>query len=138
VVLDGKLLGKPKDDANAVNMLRQLSGRVHQVVTGITVIDAETGRLCSSAVSSEVRFRSLSAETIAEYVATGEPGDKAGAYAIQGLGAGLVSELAGCFTNVVGLPLCETAAVLSQSGVVISENWPGCHLPDGQRCPRQV
>jgi septum formation protein len=137
VVLNGMLLGKPEDDADAIDMLRLLSGRAHRVVTGIAVIDAASS-LRSSAVSSVVHFRTLSDDDVAAYVATGEPRDKAGAYAIQGLGAALVSDLEGCFNNVVGLPLCETASLLREAGFVISATWPGCHLPDGTRCPRQV
>ena len=137
VVLDGTLLGKPRDDADAVDMLRRLSGRDHQVVTGIAITDA-AGSLHSSAVSSVVRFRSLSEADITAYVASGEPRDKAGAYAIQGLGAQLVHDLQGCFTNVVGLPLCETASLLSEAGIFPSAGWPGCRLPGGERCPRQV
>ena len=138
MVLDGKVLGKPENDVEAKNMLRLLSGRDHRVVTGIAVIDAASGSLRSSAVSSVVRFRSLSDGNVAAYVATGEPRDKAGAYAIQGLGADLVSHLKGCFSNVVGLPLCETASLLRDAGLNISTTWPGCRLPNGERCPRQV
>jgi septum formation protein len=138
VVLDGEMLGKPVDEADATRMLRRLSGQKHRVVTGIAVADARTDSLRSSAVVSIVRFRTLSDEAIDRYVATGEPRGKAGAYAIQGLGAGLVSTLEGCFTNVVGLPLCETARVLIAAGVVVSSTWPGCRLPDGAPCPRSV
>jgi septum formation protein len=138
VVLAGALLGKPVDDADATRMLRLLSGREHRVVTGIAVVDAGTGSVHTSTVTSIVRFRTLSDREIASYAATGEPRDKAGAYAIQGLGAGLVSALAGCFTNVVGLPLCETARLLRGAGVTIDPTWPGCRLPDGAPCPRSV
>jgi septum formation protein len=85
-----------------------------------------------------VRFRSLGADDIAAYVASGEPRDKAGAYAIQGKGADLVAELEGCSNNVVGLPLCETASYLSEAGISVSPAWPGCCLRDGAPCPRQV
>jgi septum formation protein len=138
VVLDGDLLGKPVDDADAIRMLRRLSGREHRVVTGIAVVDAGTGSVNTSAVTSIVRFRALSDREIAEYVATGESQGKAGAYAIQGLGAGLVSTLEGCFTNVVGLPLCETARLLRAAGLAVNPIWPGCRLPDGAPCPRSV
>jgi septum formation protein len=138
VVLDGVLLGKPMDDADATSMLRRLSGREHGVVTGIAVLDAGTGSLRTSAVTSIVGFRALTESEIAEYVATGEPSGKAGAYAIQGLGARLVSNMEGCFSNVVGLPLCETARLLSAAGVAINPTWPGCRLPDGTPCPRAV
>ncbi len=138
VVLDAEVLGKPTDDADATRMLRRLSGREHRVVTGIAVVDARTGALRSSAVASAVRFRALSDGEIAGYIATGEPCGKAGAYAIQGLGAGLVSAREGCFTNVVGLPLCETARLLTAAGIIVSSTWPGCRLPDGAPCPRSV
>jgi septum formation protein len=94
--------------------------------------------LRTSAVTSIVGFRALTESEIAEYVATGEPSGKAGAYAIQGLGARLVSNMEGCFSNVVGLPLCETARLLSAAGVAINPTWPGCRLPDGTPCPRAV
>jgi septum formation protein len=138
VVLDGETLGKPVDEADATLMLRRLSGQEHHVVTGIAVVDAGTGSLRSSSVASIVCFRTLSEEEIDRYVATSEPLGKAGAYAIQGLGSGLVSTLEGCFTNVVGLPLCETARVMNAAGVVVSSTWPGCRLPDGAPCPRSV
>src|SRR5687768_13861501 len=130
VVLDGDLLGKPVDDANATHTLRLLSGREHRVVTGIAVVDTGTDSANTSTVTSIVRFRALSDWEIASYAATGEPHGKAGAYAIQGLGGGLVSALVGCFTNVVGLPLCETARLLRAAGVTIDPAWSGCRLPD--------
>jgi septum formation protein len=138
VVLNGELFGKPVDEADATHMVRRLSGQEHRVVTGIAVVDAATDSLRTSAVSSIVRFRSLSDEEIDRYVATGEPRGKAGAYAIQGLGSGLVSSLDGCFTNVVGLPLCETARLLTATGIIVSSTWPVCRLPDGAPCPRLV
>ena len=138
VVLDGRLLGKPQDDADAVEMLRLLSGRGHQVVTGIAIANAATGSLNSSSVASVVCFRPLSEAEIAGYVATGEPRDKAGAYAIQGLGSQLVHDFQGCFSNVVGLPLCETARLLREVGIFPDPTWPGCRLPGGELCPRQV
>ena len=138
VVLGGEILGKPVDDADARRMLRRLSGEEHRVVTGIALFDAGTGSLQRSAVSSVVRFRALGEEEIERYVTTGEPRGKAGAYAIQELGAGLVSTLEGCFTNVVGLSLCETARLLTAEGMTVSPAWPGCRLPDGAPCPRTV
>ena len=138
VVIDGDLLGKPVDDVDATRMLRLLRGRGHRVITGIAVVDAGTGSVNSSTVTSIVRFRDLSDREIDSYVATREPCGKAGAYAIQGLGAGLVSALEGCFTNVVGLPHCETARLLRAAGVTVNPTWPGCRLPDGGPCPRSV
>jgi septum formation protein len=119
-------------------MLRRLSGREHRVVTGIAVVDAGTGSLRPSAVTSIVGFRALTDSEIAQYVTTSESSGKAGAYAIQGLGAGLVANQKGCFSNVVGLPLCETARRLTAAGVAISPTWSGCRLPDGAPCPRSV
>jgi septum formation protein len=138
VVLDGDLLGKPRDDSDAARMLRALSGHEHRVITGIALIDASSGEEHSSSVSTLVRFRALSDEEIAAYVTSGEPCDKAGAYAIQGLGADMVAGFAGCFTNVVGLPLCETARVLKETGLSVATPAPVCRLPDGSPCPRLV
>ena len=138
VVLDGELLGKPADDEDARRMLGRLSGHAHDVVTGLALVDAGTGAIQRSAATSTVRMRALSGEEIAAYVATGEPRDKAGAYAIQGLGSGLIATLEGCFTNVVGLPLCETTTLLARADLAIPATWRGCRLPDGRRCPRLV
>lgn len=104
VVVDGLALGKPSDAENARAMLRRLSGRRHHVITGVAVIDAGL-RERSGAVVSQVFMRELGAAEIEAYVASGEPDDKAGAYAIQGLGGRLVAALLGSYTNVVGLPL---------------------------------
>jgi septum formation protein len=138
VALDAELLGKPADEAEAARMLRRLSGREHSVVTGVALVDAETGACQTGAATSHVRFRPLTEEEIAAYVATGEPRDKAGAYAIQGLGANLVAGLSGCYANVVGLPLCEVARLLTASGVTLPASWSGCRLPDGDLCPREI
>ncbi len=88
-------------------MLRRLSGRTHSVFTAYCVLDGESGRLEVKSVESKVTIRALKDEEIAEYVATGEPLDKAGAYAVQGIGARLVSDVEGSYTNVVGLPIEE-------------------------------
>lgn len=105
VVLDGQILGKPVDDDEAARMLQRLSGRTHQVYTGLTLIDVAGDASFSHVERTEVTFRELSEEEIAAYVSTGEPLDKAGAYGIQGQGALLVSGINGCYFNVVGLPL---------------------------------
>jgi len=105
VVVDGLALGKPSDAEDARAMLRRLSGRRHHVITGVAVIDATGLRERSGAVVSQVFMRELGAAEIEAYVASGEPDDKAGAYAIQGLGGRLVAALLGSYTNVVGLPL---------------------------------
>jgi septum formation protein len=116
VVLDGAILGKPADDAAARDMLGRLGGRAHQVLTGVAVIDAH-GELHDTVVSTQVRFRRLDAREIAAYVASGEPADKAGGYGIQGLGGALVAGIDGSYSNVVGLPLAETLALLTALGV---------------------
>ena len=118
VVIDGKVLGKPVDEDDAKIMLRSLNGTTHVVYTGFSLVNslwvekAVTG--CSR---SEVFIRSMSDEEIDEYVASGEPMDKAGAYAIQGLGSALVQSINGSYTNVVGLPLCEVARELKRLNV---------------------
>lgn len=109
---DGQILEKPLDDADARRMLEMLSGRVHHVHTGVTVLGAHGAT--TQVVTTAVTFVELSDETIAWYIATGEPNDKAGAYAIQERGAALVARVEGSVTNVVGLPLAETLAMLRQ------------------------
>jgi len=110
VEVDGTILGKPADDADAAHILRSLSGRVHHVHTGVTV--AMPGRTQTIAVSTAVTFVDLDDAMIGAYVATGEPHGKAGAYALQGAGGALVARIDGSVTNVIGLPLAETLAVL--------------------------
>lgn len=115
VVLDGKILGKPKDAADAVRMLMELSGRTHKVLTGVAV--SFDGRQLAEVCETEVIFRTLTAAEIADYVATGEPLDKAGAYGIQGRGAVFVEKINGCYNNVVGLPLTRLHLMLAKLGV---------------------
>ncbi len=117
VVCDGEILAKPADAAEASAMLSSLSGRAHQVLTAVAL--AQAGQVRSQVVSTRVRFRDLSADEIAAYVATGEPMDKAGAYGIQGLGAILVADIQGSYSNVVGLPLTETATMLREAGIAV-------------------
>lgn len=116
VVRDGTILGKPADADEAAAMLRSLAGRGHEVVSGYAVHDRVTNRTLSEAVTTRVWFKPLSAAEIAGYVASGEPFDKAGAYAIQGLGAFMVTRIDGSYPSVVGLPLCEVLAALEQLG----------------------
>jgi septum formation protein len=116
VVLDGASLGKPADPEDARSMLRRLSGRRHQVITGVAVVDAARNAERSTAVVSQVYMRALSPSEIDAYVASGEPDDKAGAYAIQGLGGRLVAALLGSYTNVVGLPLPAVRELLDPRG----------------------
>jgi septum formation protein len=104
VEIDGDILGKPLDAREAVGMLQRLSGREHRVLTGFTLLDPGGGDRHSEMVESRVLFRRLDVPRIESYVATGEPLDKAGSYAIQGRGAGLVARVDGSFTNVIGLP----------------------------------
>lgn len=114
VTLDGHILEKPRDAEDAARMLRMLSGRTHQVITGVAVVD-ESGAEVAAEVTA-VRFVTLSDEEIAAYVATGEPMDKAGAYGIQGLAAKWIPRIEGCYFNVVGLPLALVAAMLEPAG----------------------
>ena len=115
VCLDGDILGKPHSGAEAEQMLRRLSGREHEVYTGVTVM--KDGDVLCAAERTLVRFRALSPTEIAAYVATGEPMDKAGAYGAQGLGSLLVEGITGDFFNVMGLPLCRLGRMLSELGV---------------------
>ncbi|HXG04891.1 MAG TPA: Maf family protein [Candidatus Binatia bacterium] len=117
VVVEGEALGKPADPEAARAMLRRLRGRTHEVVTGVAVVDATTGRAASTAVVSRVVMRDYPDTTIEAYVAAGEGLDKAGAYAIQGQGAELVAGYVGSYTNIVGLPLAETRRLLADFGI---------------------
>lgn len=122
VVLDDVVYGKPSDDEDALRMLRLLSGRTHRVLTGLALCDA-AGSFSEVAVyTTEVTFRALSEASMRGYIATGDARDKAGSYAIQGLGAGLVRAISGSYTNVVGMPAVETLELLERAGVFSS--WP--------------
>lgn len=110
VALDGKILGKPKNDENAREMLKFLSGKAHSVFTGVTLIKGDITR--SFAVETKVKFFDLTDEEIDEYIKTGEPADKAGAYGIQGYGSLLVEKIDGDYFNVVGLPVSKLAREL--------------------------
>ena len=115
VILAGQILAKPRDQADARAMLTALSGNTHEVLTAVALASLE--RCEVRLVRSQVRFRPLSSEEIDAYWHSGEPLDKAGSYAIQGLGAVFVSHLEGSFSAVVGLPVCETAALLADFGI---------------------
>ena len=115
VVLDAKILGKPADREDAEAMLRRLSGRTHEVLTAVALRTANGLR--SRLSRSEVTFRRIAAAEARAYWETGEPCDKAGAYAIQGRAAVFISELRGSYSGVMGLPLFETAELLSEAGV---------------------
>ncbi|HET9659913.1 MAG TPA: nucleoside triphosphate pyrophosphatase [Thermomicrobiales bacterium] len=135
VVLDDEILGKPEDAAGAVAMLRRLRGREHEVLTAIVLIDATSETTWETLVSSRVLIRNLSNTEIDCYVATGEPLDKAGGYAIQGAGVSMVRRVDGCYTNVVGLPICATRDMLALAGAAIDPAIR-CVDADGRLCPR--
>jgi septum formation protein len=124
VVVDGRALGKPADPQDARVMLRTLRGRTHEVMTGVAVVDAATGREARDTVISRVTMTAYDDGAIDAYVAGGEPLDKAGAYAIQGAGGALVAGLAGSRSNVIGLPLGATAALLRRFGVGVNAPRP--------------
>ena len=112
VACDGRILGKPKDEAQAFEMLSALSGRRHSVYTGVAVGDNKTGKTVCEFEKTDVFFRKLEDDEIKRYIATGEPMDKAGAYGIQNLGALFVERIDGDYFNVVGLPLCRLGKIL--------------------------
>ena len=116
VEIDGEILGKPKNGADAMRMLRLLSGREHRVCTGVTLIAG--GKTLSEVETTRVFFRAMTEKEIAAYVATGEPMDKAGAYGYQGRAAIYVERIEGDYFNVVGLPLCRLGQMLSALGVI--------------------
>ncbi|UTW06752.1 Maf family protein [Pseudomonas benzenivorans] len=122
VVLDGRILGKPADRDEALATLAALSGREHQVLTAVAL--ASASRVAVRVVVSRVSFRPLSGAEIAAYWASGEPGDKAGSYGIQGLAAVFVRQLQGSYSAVVGLPLCETAELLAEFDIPCWQSLP--------------
>lgn len=118
VVCDGEIMGKPADGADAVRMLKKLSGVPHEVITGYAIYDRERDGILAKPVVTKVFFKALRDEEISTYVATGCPMDKAGAYAIQGGAAYMVERIDGSYTNVVGLPLCEVVEDLRTLGAL--------------------
>jgi nucleoside triphosphate pyrophosphatase len=116
VVLSGEIMGKPADDADAARMLRALAGRKHEVVTGICL--RGSGRVVRELTSTAVWFAPLDEAEVADYVASGEPMDKAGAYAIQGLAARFIDRIDGSYSNVVGLPVALTYRLLRSFSVL--------------------
>jgi septum formation protein len=116
VVVDGQLLGKPSDAADAARMLRMLSGREHQVITGICLV--VSGKPLVASETTLVTVNEIADQEIAEYVASGEPMDKAGAYAIQGIASRWIPRIEGDYSNVVGLPVALVYCMLRQAGVV--------------------
>ena len=129
VVINGDILGKPDSMAAARRMLQQLSGQTHAVITGFAIYCEAAGHHYAETTTTAVTFKTLSAEEIEWYVQTREPFDKAGAYAIQGIGTFLVRSIHGSYTNVVGLPVCEVIEHLIEQGVVKVQGLKG---PRGQ------
>lgn len=122
VTLEGDILGKPTDLTMARQMLRRLSGQLHVVMTGIAVVQHHINRVQQDVISTDIQFRILSDSEIDTYLATSEPLDKAGAYAIQDAGRRFVDHYQGCYTSVVGLPLQRTAAFLRTAGLDVPTN----------------
>ncbi|MCR4394967.1 MAG: Maf family protein [Dehalococcoidales bacterium] len=117
--LDNRIIGKPQTSEEAVNILRMLSGRCHKVMTGLTILDTRQKKSVSRSVETEVYFRELTTEEIEAYVKSGEPMDKAGAYAIQGKGAIFIKKICGDFYNVMGMPLYILAECLKEFNLQI-------------------
>lgn len=117
IVFKDNLLGKPHTDKEALKMLKMLNGKAHSVVTGFTVLDTSSSKKLSRSEETKVYFKKLGNDEINAYVRSGEPLDKAGAYAVQGLGAVFVEKIEGDFFNVVGLPLCALTEALKKFGV---------------------
>ena len=118
-VLRGKIIGKPHTPDGAKEMLRLMSGKSHRVITGFTILDSANNKLVTRTVETRVYFKKVSLEEIDNYVNTGEPMDKAGAYAIQGLGSIFVEKIVGDYYNVMGLPLNSLAESLKEFGIQI-------------------
>lgn len=119
IVFKGRLLGKPHTYGEAVRMLTLLNGKQHSVITGFTIIDTKTGKRLSRSVETRVYFKKMTAQEIKAYVKTREPLDKAGAYAIQGLGGVIVKKIEGDYFNVMGLPLNSLTDVLKKFGISV-------------------
>ncbi|MFC5468318.1 Maf family protein [Cohnella suwonensis] len=119
VVLNGDAMGKPRDEQDALRMLGSLSGRTHEVYTGVTCIRVSDGKTSTAHRVTKVTMRKLSDDQISRYVATGEPMDKAGAYGIQEIGSLLVESIEGCYFNVVGLPVSLLAVQLEAFGITV-------------------
>jgi septum formation protein len=133
VVIDGDALGKPVDADAARAMLQRLRGRAHEVITGVAVVDAASGRSAATAVITRVVMAPVPDAALDAYVGSGEPLDKAGGYAIQGDGAALVAGFTGSYSNVVGLPLGAAATLLRAFGVPVT--WPREDSDPGGRGP---
>ena len=122
VVVDDRVLNKPRDDEHAREMIGLLAGRFHEVITAVVLRQVGNALSKQLAVRTRVAFRALSEDEVRRYVATGEGRDKAGSYAIQGIGTGIVRAIEGSHSNVIGLPASETVALLVEAGAL--ESWP--------------
>jgi len=118
VYINGSILGKPKNRKEAIEMLHNLSGQEHWVMTGFSVCHLEKGKNDKEAVQTAVKMKTLDPTEMEWYVQTGEPFDKAGGYAIQGIGSFMIESIRGSYTNVVGLPLCELVQMLDRLGAI--------------------
>ncbi len=135
VALDGDILGKPRDAAEATAMLRRLRGRPHSVYSGVTVLEPSTGREQAAVAETTVVMRAYTDAELDAYVAGGDPMDKAGAYAIQHTGFHPVAEVRGCYANVIGLPLCHLTRCLRAWGIEPAHNVPiACQAHTGHPC----
>jgi MAF protein len=135
VVNRNQILGKPDNSQEAINMLRELRARCHQVFTGLVVRDTANEEVFTDLCVTDVYMRSYRDPEIKEYVASGDPLDKAGAYAIQNSGFNPVDKISGCYSNVVGLPLCHLNQLLHQMGVKFHEAATrGCRSSQGYNC----
>ena len=136
VVFEGQAVGKPVDDDDARRMLRQLSGTTHHVSTGLTVVDAASGRTLSDAMTSQITLRELSEQEIEASIASGVPRDKAGAYAVQDTELRPAADWEGCYNNIVGLPICRLLEMLRELGYRFPEGWsvPSA-IACGEDCP---
>lgn len=135
VAIEKEILGKPETPDRAVDMLRLLNGKAHRVITGVAVINQAEGVIKTGSKITEVQFNHVSEKQILEYVKTGEPMDKAGAYAIQGEGRFLIQSIEGCFSNVVGLPLCLLMDFLREAGIREGNDW---NTVAAQCCRRKI
>ena len=136
VVFEGQSVGKPVDDDDARRMLRQLSGTTHHVSTGITVMDAASGRTLSDAMTSQITLREISEQEIEASIASGVPQDKAGAYAVQDTELRPASNWEGCYNNIVGLPVCRLMEMLRELGYRLPEGWTvPSEIACGEDCP---
>lgn len=119
VILGSKILGKPKDEADAKDMLNQLSNRTHEVMTAVAIIDKYEDKILLNSTLSKVTFKKLTGREIDDYIKTGEPMDKAGSYGIQAYGSIFVEKVEGCYNNIVGLPLNLLSEMLKSFGVYL-------------------